>query len=521
MSFELVTPAHHMLRSDTSSPRAHPQLSPTQECFFQTKDLSKDLKRRTARGAAATGLGQGAKFLLRFGSTAIFARMLTPEDYGLVAMTTVVTGFAGMFKDAGLTSATVQRQDITHEQVSTLFWINAALGCLIAIVLAAASPGVAAFYGDPRLTGITCALAVTFVFGGFTVQHQALLRRRMRFKALAVLEIASLIAGVAVGLIMALLGMGYWSLVGMATGTAVAHVIGVWVAVRWRPGAPRRGSGMTPLLRFGGDVLAFDAVNYFARQADNLLIGLYWGPVALGFYEKAYSMLMLPIGQINAPVAAVAVPALSRVQADPVQFRTLYLYALQLLASVTVPLVLGLAIFADEIVWLWLGRAWLECANLFRLLAAAAAVRAITNPVGWLLISLGHTKKYRQMGLANSAVIVSSFVIGLPYGARGIALCYSVAMCLLLVPTWWFVLRGTQVSLKAVFESLTPPFAACLPAGVVGYSVLHLNFMELPRWAWSLAGALGFCAIYALVLLGAFRKWPLFRSLCKELSRPT
>jgi PST family polysaccharide transporter len=485
--------------------------------IFTFDERRGSLRGRAIRGGAVTGLGQAAKFILRVGSTAVLARLLTPEDYGLVAMTAVVTGFAGMFKDAGLASATVQRAEITHQQISTLFWINVAAGFVIALLLALVSPAVAAFYREPRLIGIMCATAPSFIFGGLTVQHQALLRRQMRFKALAALEIFSMVPGVLLAIILAFLGYGYWSLVGMTLGTSAFNALGAWVALPWLPGWPSRRCGVMPLVRFGGDVLGFNMANYWARQGDNLLLGWCWGPVVLGFYQRAYNLLLMPINQINAPLSAVAVPALSRAQSDPARFNRFFLNALQLAVSSTLPLVLGIAIFADEVVLLWLGRDWMECAQLFRILSIAAAVGAVTNPVGWLLVSLGHTRKYRIMGLVNSTVVVISFVIGLPYGATGVAFSYSMAMLLLTPPTWVYVLHGTSINLAAVGRAMAPPFLACLPAAAAGWALLNLQIPGLSHAAIGSAAALSFGALYALVLLKGLGKWEFFRGILKEL----
>ena len=299
----------------------------------------------------------------------------------------------------------------------------------------AISPAVAALYREPRLTGITCALAVPFVFGGLTLQHQALLRRQMRFDLLAIIEIISLTAGIGIGIVMAWRGFGYWSLVGMSITTATVNAAGVWIAMPWRPSGPQRNSGVRPLLKFGSDLLGFDMVHYFSCQADSFLIGWFWGPAPLAFYQKCYALMMQPVGQIASPFGAVIMPALSRLQNDPARFRRFYLGVLQLITSLSLPLVCLIALFAREIVLLMLGPAWLDSVPLFRLLAPAAAVTVMNYPWGMLLISLGQTRKYRITGIACAAVMVTSFLIGVPFGIRGVALAYSIAMCLVAVPS--------------------------------------------------------------------------------------
>jgi O-antigen/teichoic acid export membrane protein len=462
-----------------------------------------------------------AKFCIRFLGTAVLARLLTPEDFGLVAMTAVITGFIVMFTEAGLASATIQKERISPQEVTSLFWVNAALGLVLALVMVGLARPIAAFYDEPRLEAISALLAISFLFGGCTVQHQALLRRQMRFGALMVIEIAAALAACVLSIWMAWIGFGYWSLVGLAIGTSVGTAVGCWLAVRWRPGRPDRQHlrEAMPLLKFGGDVLTFNIVNYFARRADMLLIGWLWGPVALALYDKAYTMLLLPIKQINGPLSGVAIPAMSRARSHPGQQERFFLSTLQLIASISLPMVLAIALFADEVVLLWLGANWIESAGLFRLLAVAAAVGAIMNPVGWYLISAGETRRYRQLGIYNSAAIVAAFILGVRHGAEGVALAYSAVMILLLLPTWYYALRGSGIPLWRVVGSLAPAVTACLPAAAAAWLTHHYLQPTWPHVSWLVGvGVLG--AIYAAVLLGAFQRWRFFLNLVRELMPP-
>ncbi|MGD0900434.1 MAG: oligosaccharide flippase family protein, partial [Thermoguttaceae bacterium] len=185
---EIVLPGQnlHSLPVDVTLVRARPGGD-----FFSTAHLRDGLKGRSVRGGAASLVGQVAYFLMRLGSMAVLARILTPGDFGLVAMATAITGFVEMFKDAGLSLATVQRAEITHAQVSILFWINVALSAGLMLLVAAIAPAVAWFYGDSRLIAITLVVAGAFLFGGVGIQHAALLRRQMRFGTLATVQFLS------------------------------------------------------------------------------------------------------------------------------------------------------------------------------------------------------------------------------------------------------------------------------------------------------------------------------------------
>lgn len=474
------------------------------------------LRRKTVRSAAMTFGSQGVKFLMALVSIAILARILTPEDFGLIAMTATATGFLAMFKDAGLGAATVQRPSITHEQISTLFWINVCLALLISLIMFLTAPLVAAFYGEERLVTIMRVLALSFLIGGTTVQHNALMRRQMRFSALAWIDMGSTAAGIITAVAMAKSGCGYWSLVGMAIATALVSSLSTWMALPWMPGPPKRNRESLAMLRFGGDILTFNIVNYFARQADNLLIGWKWGAATLALYDKAYSMLLMPIRQINGPMSSVVVAALSRVEKEPERFSRLYLRALELMVGVSVPLVLGLCVFAESVVYLWLGPQWASSADLFRLLTPAAVIGAMLNPVGWLMIASGNTRTYKYLGIASSILIVAAFVIGLPHGAKGVAAAYSLVTLLNFFPTWWIATRNTVVRFGSVMRTFVAPVSSALAASVAAYPVIlgmpgagHLRTIGI-------AGVV-YGAAYGLVMFGGFRRWKVYREVLREL----
>jgi PST family polysaccharide transporter len=158
----------------------------------------KDLKQRTIRGGLARLIAQGANFFLRLGSLMVLARLLAPKDFGLVGMVTAFTGVLSLFRDFGLSAAAVQRDNVTQEQVSTLFWINMLVGGILAVLALAMAPAIAAFYHEPRLIGVTAVVAAGFLFNAAGVQHSALLQRQMRFTALAVINTLGLVVGTAI-----------------------------------------------------------------------------------------------------------------------------------------------------------------------------------------------------------------------------------------------------------------------------------------------------------------------------------
>src|SRR6516165_6541849 len=221
---------------------------------LSTEHLHADLKRRSLRGVSVTLTSQSTQFLLQLISTVVLARLLTPADFGLVAMVTAITGMGQAFADLGLSEATIQRQEIKHDQVSTLFWINVAIGLGLTLVTAALSPVLAWFYREPRLKDIAFVVSLTFLIGGLRVQHNALLKRQMRYVSLAFRDVVSWVIAVPVAVTMAWRGAGYWAIVSIPLTLNFTQMALSWLMVGWIPGLPRREAEVRSLLTFGGSI---------------------------------------------------------------------------------------------------------------------------------------------------------------------------------------------------------------------------------------------------------------------------
>jgi len=471
------------------------------EDLFSSHGLHLDLKGRTVRGGMVTVLSQGASFLLNFGSLAVLARLLLPEAFGLVAMVTVIVGLLAVFKDAGLSVATVQKEEITHQQVSTLFWINVGISALLGGLIMATSPLVAWFYDEPRLVLITVALGGGFLLGGLTVQHQALLRRRMRFGALAGVQLTSMIMGIGAAVLTAWIGWGYWALVVRELVMALTGLLATWIAMPWKPGLPQRGAGTRDMLGFGGYLSLTRIANYFFRNLDNILIGRQRGDEALGYYSRAYSLLMLPISQLNAPVSSAVLPALCRKQNDPEGFRRAYTGGVGSLCTLGLPLVGLTVLLAEPVVLMVLGDQWVPVIPLFRALGIAAAIGTVNVAAGWIFIPFGRMREQFIAMLGHSAVVVPGMVIGLWLGGElGLAWGVSLAMLVARVPYLAYAFRGSPVSLGDFWNAVRPAVVGVLLAIAAGGALLLLPLGDAGRWA---AGGAGFLAVYTVSMLGS------------------
>jgi PST family polysaccharide transporter len=398
---------------------------------------------------------QAAKFALSLASTVILARLLSPRDFGLVAMVTTVTGFLGVFKDAGLSIATVQRERITHAQVSNLFWINIGISFLSSLVVAASAPLIAAFYHDGRLVSITLFLSTTFLLSGSTIQHQALLKRQMRFKAIAFIEIGCMAVGIVVGISLALLRYGYWSLVGSALSMEATGLLLTWSVSQWRPRLPSRRSGIRPLLGFGTHLTLSSLVFYLARGMDNVLIGRFYGPASVGLYSRASALLMRPIEQFLGPVNAVFVPALSRLQGQPERYRTTFLRLYEAVALAGFIFTAWFLALAHPLTLVLLGRKWEQATIIFGGFTIAALAVPLAGASTWLFTSQGRGRDMLTAGSINACVTVLSFVVGLPFGPVGVAMAFSISGPLVRLPILYFIVgrRGPvrTIDLWAVF----------------------------------------------------------------------
>ncbi|MGA9382055.1 MAG: lipopolysaccharide biosynthesis protein [Phormidium sp.] len=436
------------------------------ERYFRTDHLETDLKGRSVRSGIVTLSSQILKFLLNIGGTIVLARLLTPQDYGLIAMVSTVSSLVVIFQDLGLSGATIQKPQINQAQVSTLFWINFGLGVAIALFMGAISPLLAWFYQEPRLVGITLVVSLGFILGGLTVQHQALLKRQMRFVSLAVIDIVSMIISVIVGIIAAFYGAGYWALaIGPLVGS-MANMVGTWLVCPWRPGPPVRHSGIGSMLAFGGNLTGFNFLNYFSRNFDNVLIGWRFGAEQLGFYDKAYQLLLLPIRQINVPIANVALPALCRLQSDPERYKSYYYKAIRLMVTFGMPVVAFMCVSADKAILLLFGKQWVGAILLFQLLSPQAFLGTFNVATGWVYASLGHVQRQLRWQIMASVVTVLSFIIGLPWGAAGVAIAYSICSIILRFPELSYCYQGTPLRLTVFLATIARPALASIGAAV-------------------------------------------------------
>jgi O-antigen/teichoic acid export membrane protein len=432
---------------------------------LSTEHLHADLKGRSVRGGALSVAAQVSQVLLQTISAVVLARLLMPSDFGLVAMVTGITAIAVGFADLGLTEATIQRKEISHDQVSTLFWINVGIGLLLTLLTAAAAPLLAKFYREPKLVGITLVISLSFLLGGLRSQHNALLKRQMRFSSIAIRDVTAYAVGVAVGVAMAWRGAGYWALVTYPLVTSFTQMVISWSMVKWMPGLPRLDSEVRSFVHFGGYVAASYAVFNWLRNVDNVLIGWYWGASPLGLYSRGFNLLVLALSQITGPTSNVAIPAFSRIQGDRELFSRYYLRIMNLIAWISAALFGFLFVAAEPFIVLVLGEKWRAAAPVFQILTLSALGQLLLESTLWVLISRGQSARLFKLMLLIAPFIIAGIAVGLPFGIKRVAL--SLSLTLLAIIPWVLIIafRGTDLTLQALGRALLCPISLCL-AGV-------------------------------------------------------
>ncbi len=477
----------------------------------------KDLKERAVRGVLARVCAQAANVLLRVGSLAILARLLEPADFGLVGMVTAFTGVLNLFRDFGLSAASVQRARVTEEQKATLFWVNVLVGAILAATAAGLAPVVAGFYHEPRLYWVTILMASAFLFNAAGIQHSALLQRQMRFTTLSAIDTGSWIVSTGVAIGAAKAGFGYWALVAMTVALPLTATTAFWLATAWAPGMPHRRAGIRPLMRFGGTITVNGLIVYVSSNFEKVLLGRFWGAEAIGIYGRAYQLIRIPTDTLNGAVGEVAFSALSRLQDDPARLRSYFLKGYSLVLALTLPATVGCCVFAGDLIGVLLGPKWREAAPIFRLLTPTILVFAIANPLSWLLSAIGMVGRGVKMSLVIAPLMIASYLLGLPYGPQGVAIAYSTVMVLWLVPVTAWSVHGTVISLREIMTTVSRPLASSAVAGTVAFGVC--SWCSQSHWVRLILGGTVLIGTYAGMLLFIMDQRAVYLDLYRRFAR--
>jgi PST family polysaccharide transporter len=460
-----------------------------------------ELTETVLRGGLARLAAQATGFAVRIGSIVVFARLLSPRDFGFVGMVTAITGMLSLLRDFGLSSATVQRAHVTEEQLSSLYWFNLLFGALLGLGVIALAPIVTRFYNEPDLFWVTVALAPAVVFTAAGVQHSAILQRQMRFTTLSAIDVGSSVVSTGVGIAMAAAGLRYWALVATTVSQPVVSTAALWSAVRWMPGRPGMGVAIRSMIHFGGTISLLRIITYLTYNLDKVLLGRIWGASALGLYGRAYQLINVPTLLLNSAVSEVAFALLARVQHDRGRVKSYFLRSYSLVLAMTIPITICAGEFAPDLVSVLLGPKWQQVVPLLRLLAPTILAFALTEPIDWLMYSQGMLGRSVRMSAVFAPALITGYVIGLPFGPKGVALGYSTAVALSIVPRIAWGVRGTGISLRDIGRAASGPLISGGIAAAVGLALQSLPGTSLSPLVRLVIDSTILLGIYAVVLL--------------------
>jgi O-antigen/teichoic acid export membrane protein len=430
------------------------------------------LTAKVGSGVFWSALPRATAVGLSFISAAVVARKLGPNAYGLMNMAQIAIGLISLFREIGIASAVVQRRHLSPAFLSSLFWMNAGLGCMASLVCFASAPLFAAFFKEPLVGSLLQVLSISFALTNVTVIHTGLLMREMSFRRLAILEVLSGSASLIVAIAFAYSGAGVWSLVASTITNATISTVGIFLLFRWSPSMIFAWNDIRSIASFSSGLSGFNLVNYFSRNADNLLVGKYLGTGPLGLYQFAYIVMLYPLQNVSQLLGRVIFPALAQMQDDNPRFRQAYLRSCCAIAFITFPMMAGVAAVADPFVRVWLGPKWLPVIGLLQVLATVGMLQSIGTTVGQIYSAKGRTGTMFAWGLGSSIVTVGSFVIGLHWGIQGVAIAYAAAMALLAYPLFRIPFGIIGLPMSAFVRALAPYVAA---TGVMFAVVLVLR----------------------------------------------
>lgn len=416
------------------------------------------------RGLAWTGAAKSFAQVVGAVVTLVLARLLTPADFGLIAMVAVVTGFLTVLADFGFSAALIQRKQLEERHRSSVFWLGLGIGVLSATVLAAVAPLLAQLYRDARITWLVRALAIGFLITPLGAVHSALLSREMRFRALALAESVGVLAGSAVALVVSLSGHGVWALCAQSLVTSAGFALTAMFLQRWRPNLSFERRAVAELTGFSANLFGHSMIAYWTGKVDDFLIGRTFGAQPLGLYSRAYSTMMMPVTEIGGVLSRVMFPAFSRSESSPEELARMYLKIVATIGFVTFPVMFALAVLSKPFILLLFGLQWVGAANVLSIYSFVAASQAIATTTTWLYTSQGRTDLLFRWSLGAAAAMILSIVIGVWLGSiETVAACYAATSVFVLsYPRIALAGRLIGVSFGDVFRAIRGTLACAL-----------------------------------------------------------
>lgn len=418
---------------------------------------------KTKRGIKWSVIDQVVRQLVTLLVSAILSRLLTPAEFGLLGMVFVAIGFLQVLKDIGLGSSIIQKQGITEEDKSTIFWVNAVMGLVLGLVLVIAAPWLASFFEEPQLTLLLRVMALNFLITSLAIVPDSLIMKAIDFKSYFIRNLGTVLLGGIVGIVMAYYGYGVWALIGQTIVTSITGLIISFRMVKWMPRFIFSFSLLKPHLKYSLPLLADSSINYWVRNIDNLLVGKVLGSASLGIYNRAYSLMLLPLRQISSTLSKVMFPSFSLIQDDKNLMWSQFSKMLSVVALVSFPIMILLGVYAKEVILIIFGDQWSEAVPIFQVLSGLGAAQSIATLAGPVYYATGKTALLFKVGLVSRPIMILGIIIGLYSGGLiGMVWGYVISSSIAMILEAYFVSKILNKSLKDYFKALFPEIIASL-----------------------------------------------------------
>lgn len=479
-----------------------------------------EFRSRTISGISWSVVSQVGAQALMFLTTVVLARLLSPREFGLLAMITVITSFAKVFADMGFSSALVQKQDVRPEHWSSVFWLNLGIGLLLTLIFMMGAPILAHFYSEPMLFPLTLFISTNFLIGSLTIVQKTMMIKSLDFRSLSVVDITAMAISGIVAIMMAYAGAGVWSLAVQAVLLSVVSAILLWKLAKWRPSFIFEWAAIKDLLGFSLSLFGSTLLNYWVRNLDYLLIGRFIGSQSLGVYRNAYQVMLFPLANVSRVISRVMFPSLSLVQQDKARVKHLFLRMTRTIALVTFPMMTGLFVVVEPFVLTLFGSQWSAMIPILQIFCLVGLMQSLGTLNGNLYLSQGRADLQFRVGLFLKMNGILGIVIGLRWGALGVAIGYATASLINSFPSFFFAGRLVNLTYWEVWRRLLGTLTCAL---IMAAAVWGLGLLLPAQWSnWlrlAVQVLLGMLLYSALVHFFRVQAYVEMRELLSERTR--
>ena len=414
-----------------------------------------NLKSKTISGISWSIIDNISKLLLTLVIASILARLLSPEDFGVIAVIFVFTGFLKILRDFGLGAAVIHKSNPSSKELDSLFWVTIFFGVFVTLVLIAFSGTIASFYELPKLSKLIKVISAAMFLGSVSIIPEALIKKDLDFKSLFYRNIGNLIISGSITILMAYYGYGVWALIFKEIIFNFLLIIFNFSLVKWRPSFSFDYDSIKSYLNFSLPLFGENSLNYFVRNIDNLLIGKLLGVTILGYYSKAYSLMLLPVRQISGSIANVMFPSFSIVKNDKPKVWVGYMNVVKIVSYVNFPIMISLYFFAHEIVLLLFGSQWLEVIPIIKALCFLGSIQSIGTLAGSIYNSQGKTLLQFKVGLFSKTIMSTGIIYGLSKGGvLDMIFYYTITSSLIFFVELYFVTKILNSSIITLIDEL-------------------------------------------------------------------